>query len=59
LIDDGGYTKKSDQQPTMMEVTPKSATDDGELLPGWFFLSDVASDVVVIVAIGDPGGLYS
>jgi hypothetical protein len=53
-------TKKRDQQSTMMEVTPKSATNDGELLPGWLLLYVFASVVVVvIVATGDPGGLYS
>jgi hypothetical protein len=39
----------------MMEITPKSATDDSELLYGWLLLSVFAS-AVVIVAIGDPGG---
>jgi hypothetical protein len=48
-----------DQQSTMMEVTPKSSTDDGVLLPGWLLISVVASAVVVFVAIGDLGGLYS
>jgi hypothetical protein len=43
----------------MMEVTQKNATDDGVLLPGWLLLSVVASAIVVIVAIGDTGGLYS
>jgi hypothetical protein len=43
----------------MMEVSPKNATDDGVLLPGWFLISIFASDVVVIVTISDPGGFYS
>jgi hypothetical protein len=43
----------------MMEVTPKNVTDEGVLLPGWLLISAVASPVVVIVAIGNPGGLYS
>jgi hypothetical protein len=48
----------NNQQSTMMEVTPKNATNDGVLLPGWLVLSVVAS-AVVIFAIGDQGGLYS
>jgi hypothetical protein len=43
----------------MMEVTTKKSTDDGVLLPGWLLLYVVASGVVFIVMIGDPGGLYS
>jgi hypothetical protein len=45
INNDGGYTKNT--------------TDDGVLLPGWLMIYIVASDVVVIVTIGDPGGLYS
>jgi hypothetical protein len=39
---DGGNNEK---RYSMMKFTPKSATNDGELLPVWLLLSDVASAV--------------